>query len=565
MDGSPVGWLCVVPPLLTIACAIISRRVVLSLVAGIVAAIIILLPSASLRQEELGADFTWGQYLLDSSSSFLASFFEEHLWVQLIDEDHMRVFAFTTLLSMQVALIHKMGGMKGIVLWASHFARTRRTGQFMTWVIGLLIFIDDYANMMLLGSTMRPVTDRLKISREKLAFLVDSTSAPVAGLALVSTWVAGEIGYIEDGFQAAGVDIGSQAFMIFAESIPTRFYIIFALLFVLIIAVSGRDYGPMLAAERKAKNADPEAGEGADGAEQENGANASEHRYPPGARPLNAILPILVTVGVVLLLLVLTGRMALEEAGTLPDPAAAAAKSTFERISDWGYLVGNGNSYIALVYGSLAGLVVCLLLNAMQRILDAAHIGKAMLNGFLHVFPALIILWLAWALSGLTGKDYLATGDFLAGLVVQANISPELMPTIIFLVAGGVAFGTGTSWGTMGIVMPIAIPLVIDLLDPVNVDIHHPILLASISGVLAGAIFGDHCSPISDTTILSSRSSDCDHIAHVRTQMPYALTVAAVTILIGTLPVGFGAPAWLLIPLGIASLIGILLAFGRRA
>ena len=533
---SPVGWLCVVPPLLTIVLAILSKKVVPSLVTGIASAVVILLPSAGIRQQEVGESFTWVGYALESTTSFAKSFFEEHLWAQLVDGDHLRVFVFTILLGMQVAMIHRMGGMLGIVNWARPFAKTRRSGQILTWFLGLIVFIDDYANTLLLGSTMRPVTDKLKISREKLAFLVDSTAAPVSGLALVSTWIAGELGYIQEGFEAADVEIGNQAFAIFCESIPSRFYVLLALVFVVLVGFLGRDFGPMLRAEKRALQQKP--GELGD---------ASESNQPIAASGWNAILPIVTTITGVIALLVLTG---MSELGLQELPPFGA---TLADLQAWGNLVGNGNSYVALVYGALAGLLVCLFLNLLWRTLSVQQIRDTLLEGFLHVLPALIILWLAWTLSGLTDNDFLATGSFLATKVSEYSVSPAVMPTVIFLLSGAIAFATGTSWGTMGIVMPIAIPLIVGMLDPAEVDPRHPILLASISGVLAGAIFGDHCSPISDTTILSSRSSDCDHIAHVRTQMPYALTVGAVTVLCGTLPVGLGLPAWVSILLGVGS------------
>ncbi len=543
---SPVGWLCIAPPLLTIAMAIITRRVVGSLLLGIVAAAAILLPSPAAQQQALGDSFTWPGYCLQMAELWVSSLAESHLWASLIEEDHLRVFAFTSLLGMQVALIHRSGGMLGIVRWAAPLAKSRRGGQVLTWLLGLVIFIDDYANTLLLGSTMRPLTDRLKISREKLAFLVDSTAAPVSGLALVSTWVATEISTMQTGFNDAGIDIGSGAFGIFIQTIPSRFYILYALAFVLICSLLCRDFGPMLAAERRAERAPDPVDPG--------GEETDSQSVPP--RAINALLPICVTVAVVVWLLITTGRASISE--PLPDASWQA----------WGQIVGKGNSYLALVYGAMAGLAVVLALIWRQKRLSAAEIRSSLLEGFTHVLPALVILWLAWTLSNLTGEDYMRTGQFIAARVSELAIAPGLMPSIVFLLASVIAFSTGTSWGTMAILMPIVIPLVHGLLTQqlgTPPAPNHFVLTASIGSVLAGAIFGDHCSPISDTTILSSRSSDCDHIAHVRTQMPYALTVGAVSILLGTLPAGFGVSCWILLPLGLITMVCILLAFGRRA
>ena len=546
MDSSPVGWLCIVPPLLTIALAIASKRVILSLLIGIASAVIILLPSPTAYKAVAGDAFTWEFFFKNSCLDFACKFFETHLWSSLVDDDHIRVFAFTSLLGMQIALIHRMGGMLGIVQLATPLARSRRGGQLLTWLLGMVVFIDDYANTLLLGSTMRPVTDRLKISREKLAFLVDSTAAPVSGLALVSTWVATEISNMQEGYESAGVDIGTSTFSIFIQTIPTRFYILFALAFVFLCGLLGRDFGPMLQAERKAARRKQALDENVD-------AGA-----PHKGRAMNAILPILVTVSVVVLFLVITGRGGDLSLAGLPE---------WKDYRAWGEIIGNGDSYLALVYGALAGLVVSLLLNLVQRYLSPREVEEAMVSGWSHVVPALVILWLAWTLSNLTGEGFLGTGQFLADKISSTDFSPALMPTIVFILSAGIAFSTGTSWGTMAIVMPMVVPLVYKLLAngelTGGIEADHPVLIASIASVMAGAIFGDHCSPISDTTILSSKSSGCDHIAHVRTQMPYALLIGFVSIVCGTLPAGFGVSSTILLPAGIVLMAIVLLAFGK--
>lgn len=560
MDApSNVGWLCILPPILTITLAIVSRRVIVSLLIGIASAVLILLPSPAAQQQLLGDQFSWNGYLTGSLAEFVVQFTEGHLWASLVDSDHLRVFAFTIILGMQIALIHRMRGMLGIVQWASPFARSRRGGQLMTWFLGMIVFIDDYANTLLLGSTMRPLTDRLKISREKLAFLVDSTAAPVSGLALVSTWVATEIGNMQEGYSNAGIDIGDATFSIFIQTLPTRFYILFTLAFVFLNALLNRDFGPMLAAEKRTVNESDEAdGSSANSmnrAEQVNGGSSDQEH----GQAINAILPIGMTVVLVIWLLVVSGQ----------HSAGQSQLPTLGDFQAWGQIIGQGDSYLALVYGALGGLAVILLLNVFQRRISLAEIHSGLLEGFVHVLPALVILWLAWTLSGLTAENYLGTGHFLADKMSESRFSPAFLPTVIFLLSAGIAFATGTSWGTMSIVMPMAIPLVYNILKnqvgSAEIAPDHFLLTASVGSVLAGAIFGDHCSPISDTTILSSRSSHCDHIAHVRTQMPYALVIAAVAIIAGTLPAGFEVPSLVLLPLGFVGLLVILLAFGRNA
>jgi Na+/H+ antiporter NhaC len=568
----PLGWLCVLPPLLTISLAIATQRVVVSLLLGIMLAVGLMLthpaatpaPAALDSQTTLQASPSQGDSAVGTASlasneepvarsssnwlvRFVYSLCEEHLWKSLFNESHLRVFAFTSLLGMQVALIHRAGGMQGIVAWTMPFARSRRGGQVLTWFLGLVIFIDDYANTLLLGSTMRPLTDRLKISREKLAYLVDSTAAPVSGLALVSTWVATEISSMQVGYSDAGIDIGSDTFGIFIQTIPGRFYILYTLLFVLLCALLCRDFGPMLTAERRAQREPNE--------DEPDTGDSTQAAAPP--RALNAILPISITVAVVVWLLIVTGQQKLGTGESLPT-----------NIQDWGKLIGQGDSYVSLLYGALSGLISILLLIRMQQCVSLDNIRAGLVEGFLHVFPAMVILWLAWTLSHLTGNEHLRTGAYIAAQLTELDIAVGWMPTIVFLLSSGIAFATGTSWGTMAILMPIIIPLVYGLLQSqlgITPPVDHYVLVASIGSVLAGAIFGDHCSPISDTTILSSRSSSCDHIAHVRTQMPYALTVGAVSIVCGTLPAGFGVSNWLLLPIGTVAMVAILLLVGKKA
>lgn len=553
MEGSPFGWWSLVPPLLTIVLAISTKRVVPALLLGIVAGSLIFhfVPQAVATKsaEEMAAatsasESTVPTTTIDQTKAWIVDLFEGHLWHNLADGDHLRVLIFTVLLGMQISLIHACGGMEAIVTWLAPLARGRRSGQVLTYVMGLIIFIDDYANTLLLGSTMRPITDRLKISREKLAFIVDSTAAPVSGLALVSTWVATEISAIGTGFENVGQDIGGESFSIFVETIPSRFYVIYMLLFVFLVSILNRDFGSMLTAERKALTTPP--GKPNDG---------SQNSATKNGNVWFAFLPIGITILLVFTLLIQTGL-----AGSDPKDLAA-----LEGWRYWATLFGNGNSYIALLYGSFAGLVTIILMSQIGRLLNAAELQNGLIAGFLHVLPALVILWLAWTLSRLSGKDFLGTGNHLAEWI-KGSIPLALMPTITFVLACGIAFSTGTSWGTMSLVIPLTIQTLWAMLGDLEAaaKIHDPIMVASIGSVLAGAIFGDHCSPISDTTVLSARASDCDLIAHVRTQIPYALVVGTISILCGTLPIGFGAPAWLLLILGTIGMLAALLLLGQK-
>jgi Na+/H+ antiporter NhaC len=389
---------------------------------------------------------------------------------------------------------------------------------------------------------MRPLADRMQISREKLAYIVDSTAAPVAGLALVSTWIAGEIGYIDDGIKELRFSTTSfDALNLFVASIPYRFYVVWALLFVPLTILLGREFGPMATAEERCLR-----GETADE------VTLSSNDLALGGETTRhwsfAALPVAVVVLVTTFLLFTTGLQALDE----KTPASLMN------------IFGNANSYLALVLGSLAGLIASLAMVIPLKAIHFADIRRAAQQGTAMMFPALAILALAWTLSLLTGEEMLGTGIYL-GNFVSESISVAWLPTIIFLLASIVAFSTGTSWGTMGILMPLAIAATHKgLLAAGPIDAYDPVFLAAIGSVLSGAIFGDHCSPISDTTVLSSQASGCNHMAHVTTQMPYALAVGAAAILLGTVPIGFGVSVWIMLPVGIAVLAIGLRVCGRR-
>ncbi|MDH3719016.1 MAG: Na+/H+ antiporter NhaC family protein [Planctomycetota bacterium] len=515
------------PPLLAIGLAMITRWVAASIFCGVVAGALILAqgePTASLR-------IIWLQCL----------------WPTITNQDNQRVLAFTLLLGAMIGVIHHAGGMLGLVDTLRPWARTRRRGQLTGWLLGLVIFFDDYANTLLLGTTLRPVTDRLKISREKLAYIVDSTAAPVASIALLSTWVAFEISYIQKGFEGLQLaTAGEDAFRVFVATIVYRFYPLLALLMVGLVAWSGRDFGPMLEAERRAlRNT---AGGGADEAGHTHSRPARQRRW------YVAVVPVSVVLVVLLLLLYWTGS---QEKG---------ADATL-----WQVIVA-GDSFLSLVWASACGLLVASVMAWSTGGLAARHIWNATVYGGRLMLPALIVLWLAWSLAdiisspGADGVRRLGTAAYLSGMISD-RLAPEWLPTVVFILSSLVAYCTGTSWATMSILTPLVIESSWKILaaGDQSPTLDHPILMAAIGSVLAGSIFGDHCSPISDTTVLSSRASQCDHVAHVWTQMPYALTVAAVSIVCGTIPVGFGWSVWLALPMSAGALLAVLLLCGRSA
>ncbi len=522
---SHYGMWSLLPAVIAISTALITHRVILSLFLGIFAGSLVL--SA------------------DSLTGAVIAALEEQLWGAVTDTSHLRMYLFTLAMGGLVGAMTVSGAMTGLVRLFTPLARTRRGAQVVTCVMGVIIFFDDYANTLILGSTMRPVTDRHRISREKLSFIVDATASTVASVALISTWIAAEISLIDDALTAAGLP--SDGAVVFFASIPFRFYVLFMLAFTFLVAASGRDFGPMLKAERQALAMHPGT------TSNESPSTDSRHEAQPtvmSAPWTHAVLPIAVIVVVFLWLLYQTGLASL----------GANAERSLANI------VGNGDSYLALLYASFAGLFTSIGLTRLRTTVSPGNLNAAVLSGCSSMIPALIILTFAWALSNVISE--LGAGVFVAGFVDVAGASDGLglmlIPTLVFLFSTVIAFATGTSFGTMGIVIPIAVPLAIPG-GTESASTVAPLLLASVGSVLAGDEYGDHCSPISDTTVLSSQASGCDHIAHVRTQLPYALAVALIAIFCGTLPAGMGVSAWLLVVVGIVAVAAMLRLLGRVA
>jgi Na+/H+ antiporter NhaC len=517
---SLTGFVTVLPPLFAILIALLFRQVYLALFAGV----------------WLGA-FIVRDYSLVSSFFYVI----DHYVIDTLAGDdgwsHTSIAVFTLLLGGLVGIVSRSGGAKGIVNALARHATSPVRGQVATWLMGIFIFFDDYTNTLIVGNTMRPITDKLKVSREKLAFLVDSTAAPVACVAVVTSWIGFEISLIKDAFESVGM-LDRNPFSTFISSIPYSYYPILTLFFGFMIARTGRDYGPMLKAERRARNEGLLLNPGAVPISNIDTDITTAEDIPE--RWYNAVIPIAVVIVGTVVGLMVTGMEALEQAGE--------GGGFFDAIR-------SGNSFVALLWSSFAGCVAALLLVAAQRILTLTATINAWVAGIKAMTPAIVILILAWSIGAVCND--LHTADYLVGRL-SGVIAPELLPGLIFFVAAAVSFSTGTSWGTMTILTPLSIPLVIQItqlhgMTPVTQE---TILFSSVAAILSGAVFGDHCSPISDTTIMSSMASTCDHIDHVRTQLPYALTVAAASVAICYIPQSLGLPVSVILP---ASLVVIFL------
>jgi Na+/H+ antiporter NhaC len=525
------GWLSVLPPLVAIGLALLFKDVLFSLFAGLYFGALLL--------------FGWNPV-----TAFARSI-DRFVAPALADADNASILIFSTLLGGMVGVISKSGGTQGIVNRLADYATNARRGQVATWLLGILIFFDDYANTLIVGSTMRPITDRLRISREKLAYIVDSTAAPIASVVPISTWIGFEIGLIATSFEQ--LDLPYNAYTTFVASILYRFYPILALVLGFTIAFTCRDFGPMLRAERRTSETGRVVGEmDVPLADFDESALA-----PPKAAPrraLNALLPVSTVIVVTVVGLLTTGAATVDR---------GEYSTTFQWLRE---VFSNSDSYRALLWASLGGVLVAMLLALLQRILTVREATAAMVRGFKAMLLALIVLLLAWSLGDVC--DQLHTADYLVELS-SGVLLPQWLPVLVFLLSAGTSFATGSSWGAMGILMPLVIPISHGLSVAAGYAVgsegFYLFLVGTISSVLAGSVWGDHCSPISDTTILSSMASGCDHIAHVRTQMPYALAVGFVAMLVGDIPTAYGMSPWLSLLIGSVIIVGLVRWFGKRS
>ena len=516
------GILTLLPPLVAIALAFITKETILSLFIGV------FVGEFMLCCNDLNIISTIINAFLDLGSQIISC---------MADPWNAGIILQCLLIGGVIQLITKMGGAKALADAFAKRADTPRKAQLFTWVLGLCVFFDDYANSLIVGPIMRPVMDKLKVSREKLAFVVDATAAPVAGIAIISTWIGLEISLIAAGFQSVGVT-NVTGFGIFLQTIPYRFYNIFILLFIVISAITLYEFGPMKKAEQKARARKedeeivvPEA-PGFDEVKPVEGIKLSVW---------NAIIPIGTLIIGALIAFYWSGYTTIlggedQALITLMKTSPLSFNGIFEALSQ-------SDASVALFQAALLASIVAIVMAVGERILTIEDAISEWIGGMKTIVITGVILLLAWSLGGVIGE--VGTADYLVG-VLSSTIPAWIVPSLIFILGALISFATGTAYGTMSILMPLAIPLAWAVSTG---DMNFTIVCTS--GVLTGAIFGDHCSPISDTTILSSMGTSCNHIDHVQTQIYYAIFVALVAILIGYIPAGLGVPFYISLIAGV--------------
>lgn len=524
------GWISILPPLLAIILAFLTRQVLLSLFFGVLT----------------GATLIHG---LNPFSGFLYGL-SDYIVRAAAEPDKISIIMFSLVLGGMVGVLSRMGGLQALVDKLTPYAVKRTYGQVVTWLMGILIFFDDYANTLIVGNTMRPLTDKLKISREKLAYLVDTTAAPVANIAIISTWIGFELGLLDSGFKQAG--ISQNSYLTFIKTIPYNFYPIFALWFGLLISVTGRDFSLMRKAEERARTKGELLAPSAQPLTAFDDLKA-EDSVTGKLRWYHGLIPVVAVIFTTFAGLWFTGYSALSR-----NNIENLSYGIFEHIS---MIIGASDPFKVLLWASFTGSILAILIACVKRALTLEKAVTAWTNGIKAMLPAALILILAWSIGQICSD--IKTADYIIE-ISKSLLEPHFLPALTFITAGVISFATGTSWGVMAVLMPIVIPLVhhhVAVLPELEAN---TIWFSTIASVLAGSTFGDHCSPISDTTVMSSMASSADHIDHVRTQLPYALLTALIALICGYLPSGFGIPWWISLTAGLLLTAAIIHFFGGK-
>lgn len=442
------------------------------------------------------------------------------------------IFAFLVMLGIVVALLNKAGGSRAFGNWASKHIKTKVGAAIATFFFGVLIFIDDYFNCLTVGAVMRPVTDKAKISRAKLAYLIDATAAPVCMIAPISSWAAAVASYAPEG----------QGISLFIKAIPYNFYSLLTFVFIISITLMKFDYGPMKLHETNAENGDLFTFGGKVGGDEEDPATTK-------AKGIDLVLPIIVLIVLCVFSLFYVGRCI----GADGEFATANYNPQLGFVDAF----SNTNAAVGLPWGGIVALVFCIIYFIARRLVSFKEAMECVPKGFIAMVPAILILTMATSLKNIT--TLLESKEFVSGALASAGSLNMFLPAIIFVVACCIAFATGTSWGTFGILIPIVLSIF-----PVGSELG----IMGMSACLAGAVCGDHCSPISDTTIMSSAGAQCDHINHVSTQLPYAITVAVISLVCYIIS-GLVQNIWITLPIAvvitIATLFAIKFATNKKA
>ena len=482
-----------VPPVVAIALALITKEVYSSLFIGIL----------------VGGLFYSGF----SFEGTVTHIFQDGIISVLSDNSNVGILVFLVILGCMVCMMNRAGGSAAFGQWASKRIKTRVGAELATIVLGVLIFIDDYFNCLTVGSVMRPVTDKHHVSRAKLSYLIDATAAPVCIIAPISSWAAAVSGFVE----------GEDGLVVFVRAIPYNFYAILTIVMMVGMVLLKTEFGSMRTHELNAMKGDLYTTEGRPyaGAERDSLPN-------PRGKVIDLVLPVLCLVVCCVIGMIYTGG--------------------FFSGTDFVTAFSQSNASVGLTLGSSFGLVITIVVYMARRVMTFRDCMACLPEGFKAMVPAILILTFAWSLKAMT--DSLGAAEFVEHAMRSASSGlMGVLPAIIFLVGCGLAFATGTSWGTFGILIPI----VVGVFENSNPEL----MIISISACMAGAVCGDHCSPISDTTIMASAGAQCDHVNHVSTQLPYAIVAAAISF-VTYLVAGFVQTAWIALPVGIILMLGAL-------
>ena len=527
------GVLTLLPPVVAIALAFITKETILSLFFGVfIGEFMLCANDLNIVGSAVNAFLAIGHEVISC----------------MADPWNAGIILQCLLIGGVIQLITKMGGAKALADSLAKRANTPRKAQLITWFLGLCVFFDDYANSLIIGPIMRPVMDKLKVSREKLAFVVDATAAPVAGIAIISTWIGLEISLIAAGFKTIGMNV--SGFGIFFQTIPYRFYNILILIFVVMSSLTLYEFGPMKKAEQKAR-----ARKDSEFIQIPQVSSFEEIQPVEGIKLTvwNAIIPIGTLIIGALIAFYWSGYTTIlagdnQTLITLMKTAPLSFNGIFEALSA-------SDASVALFQAALLASIVAILMAVLERIMTIKQALDEWVSGMKAIAVTCVILLLAWSLGGVIGN--VGTANYLVG-ILKGTIPYWILPSLIFVLGGIISFATGTAYGTMSILMPLTIPLA----WAVSPDMGF--VITATSGVLTGAIFGDHCSPISDTTILSSMGTGCNHIDHVQTQIYYAIFVAIIAILFGYIPAGFGIAWYICIPIAVVVMYVGLKVIGEK-